>query len=87
MVKKNNIFNSEEQPIIFLHLTDIHLSKSRPSKSDGSLLFLSSILNYEPDFIAMTGDLADNFRGEYYWHRVGIQNDDDWNIIKLYKFI
>ena len=78
--KNNKSFNSDEQPTIFLHITDIHLSKSRPTKSDGSLLFLSSILNYEPDFITMTGDLADNFRGEYHWHRVGIQNDDDWNI-------
>jgi len=84
--KNNKSFNSDEQPTIFLHITDIHLSKSRPTKSDGSLLFLSSILNYEPDFITMTGDLADNFRGEYHWHRVGIQNDDDWNIYnKAYK--
>ena len=79
--KNTKSFNSNEEPKIFLHITDIHLSKTRPAKTDGSLLFLSSILNYEPDFIVMTGDLVDNFRGEFHWHRVGIQNDDDWNII------
>ena len=78
--KNTKSFNTNEEPTIFLHITDIHLSKTRPAKTDGSLLFLSSILNYEPDFIVMTGDLVDNFRGEFHWHRVGIQNDDDWNI-------
>ena len=73
-------FNSSEAPIIFLHLTDLHLSKTRPEKSDGSLLFVSSILNYNPNFIILTGDVVDNFRGEFHWHRVGIQNEDDWNI-------
>ena len=28
----------------------------------------------------MTGDIPDNFRGNYHWHRVGIQNEDDWDI-------
>ena len=78
--KTNKNFNSNEEPKIFLHLTDIHISKTRPAKSDGSLIFLSSILKYEPDFILLTGDIVDNFRGEFHWHRVGIQNDDDWNI-------
>ena len=78
--KNNKIFNSTSEPLIFLHLTDIHLSKSRPAKTDGALTFLTSILKYEPDFILLTGDIVDNFRGEYHWHRVGIQNDDDWNI-------
>ena len=73
-------FNSSEAPIIFLHITDLHLSKTRPEKSDGSLLFVSSILNYNPNFIILTGDVVDNFRGEFHWHRVGIQNGDDWNI-------
>ena len=80
--KTINNFHYDEKPTIFLHMTDIHLSKTRPSKSDGALLFLSSILNYEPDFIIMTGDVVDNFRGEFHWHRVGIQNIDDWNIYK-----
>ena len=78
--KNNKEFNSTSEPLIFLHLTDIHLSKSRPAKTDGALTFLTSILKYEPDFILLTGDIVDNFRGEYHWHRVGIQNDDDWNI-------
>ena len=78
--KNSKGFNFDEEPKVFLHLTDIHLSKTRPSKSDGSLIFLTTILNYEPNFIILTGDIVDNFRGYYYWHRVGIQNDDDWNI-------
>ena len=78
--KNTKSFDTNNEPTIFLHITDIHLSKTRPAKSDGSLLFLSSILNYEPNFIVMTGDLVDNFRGEFHWHRVGIQNNDDWNI-------
>ena len=79
-------FNSTSEPLIFLHLTDIHLSKTRPDKTDGALTFLTSILKYEPNFILLTGDIVDNFRGEFHWHRVGIQNDDDWNIyIKAFK--
>jgi len=40
--KNNKIFNSTSEPLIFLHLTDIHLSKSRPAKTDGALTFLTS---------------------------------------------
>ena len=40
----NKEFNSTSEPLIFLHLTDIHLSKSRPAKTDGALTFLTSIL-------------------------------------------
>ena len=78
--KNSEGFNSDEGPKLFLHLTDLHLSKTRPAKADGSLIFLTSILNYNPDFILLTGDVVDNFRGYYHWHRVGIQNDEDWNI-------
>ena len=31
-------FNSTSEPLIFLHLTDIHLSKTRPDKTDGALI-------------------------------------------------
>ena len=80
-ISKNiNNFDSNIEPSIFLHMTDLHLSKTRPSKSDGSLLFLTSILNYEPNFIILTGDVVDNFRGVFHWHRVGIQSKEDWNI-------
>ena len=80
-ISKNiNNFDSNIEPTIFLHMTDLHLSKTRPSKSDGSLLFLTSILNYEPNFIILTGDVVDNFRGVFHWHRVGIQSKEDWNI-------
>ena len=78
--KNDPAFKSNEEPLIFIHIADLHLSKSRPAKTDGALLFLTTILKYEPSFILMTGDIPDNFRGDYHWHRVGIQNEDDWNI-------
>ena len=81
-------FNPDEIPKIFLHITDTHLSKTRPEKTDGSLLFLNSLIKYNPDFIILTGDLVDNFKGKSRWHRVGIQNEEDWNIYnKEYKNI
>ena len=78
--KNDRAFKSNEEPLIFIHIADLHLSKSRPAKTDGALLFLTTILKYEPSFILMTGDIPDNFRGNYHWHRVGIQNEDDWDI-------
>ena len=73
-------FEQNEDPIIFFHLTDMHLSKTRPNKTENAIIFLNSFLKYEADFLLLTGDLVDNFRGYYHWHRVGIQNNDDWDI-------
>ena len=73
-------FNPNEIPKIFLHISDMHISNTRSEKTDGSLLFLNSLLNYNPDLIILTGDVVDNFKGKSRWHRVGIQNEEDWNI-------
>ena len=81
-------FNPNEIPKIFLHISDMHISNTRSEKTDGSLLFLNSLIKYNPDFIILTGDLVDNFKGKSRWHRVGIQNEEDWNIYnKEYKNI
>ena len=77
---KNSIksFNSNYMPKIFIHLTDIHISSENQKVLDGSLIFLTSILEYKPDFFLMTGDLADNLVGKY--SKTGGQNKEDWKI-------
>ena len=53
--KKAKSFNSDYTPEIFLHISDIHLTNNNPLRLDGSLIFLNSVLNYNPDLILLTG--------------------------------
>lgn len=78
--KKAKSFNSDYTPEIFLHISDIHLTNNNPLRLDGSLIFLNSVLNYNPDLILLTGDMVDNFKGKRNWARIGIQSNEDWVI-------
>ena len=70
--KTNALFDSDYTPKIFVHVTDIHISLSNVKKLDGSLIFLTSLLDYKPDCFLMTGDLVDNFN-----NKMGGQNLDE----------
>ena len=55
--KSKALFNSDYTPKIFIHTTDIHVSVSVVKRLDGTLIFLTSLLEYKPDLFLMTGDL------------------------------
>ena len=76
--KTNALFDSDYTPKIFVHITDIHISLSNVKKLDGSLIFLTSLLDYKPDCFLMTGDLVDNFN-----NKMGGQNLDEWKIYNI----
>ena len=73
--KSNALFDIDYTPKIFIHITDIHISVSSDKKLDGSLIFLTTLVEYKPDCFLMTGDLVDNFI-----HMMGGQNLDEWKI-------
>ena len=79
-------FDSDYNPQIFLHFSDIFLSEGTPRKSDVSLLLLKSFLDYNPDLILITGNVVDNYKGktEKGTLKPGCQSPDDWKLILIY---
>ena len=78
-------FDSDYNPQIFLHFSDIFLSEGSPRKSDVSLLFLKSFLDYNPDLILITGNVVDNYKGktEKGTLKPGCQSPDDWKLYNI----
>ena len=73
-------WNSDFVPIIFSHITDIHLSCFLKYKTDGSLIYLYEFFSkYKPDFILNSGDIVDNYESSF-WPKVGSQQIKDWEI-------
>ena len=73
--KSNFEFNND--PIILLHTTDIHISENRKQRTDGSSIFLMSLCEYNPDLVLLTGDYIDNVKkGD----NMGMQNLEEWKI-------
>ena len=80
----NTTFDSNYKPKIFLHFSDILLSKGLSYKLDGSLLFLNSFLNYKPDLILFTGNIVDNYKGKTENNiKPGCQSPEDWKIYNI----
>ena len=79
--KEAKPFNPNYEPKILYHLTDTHTNtNNRPSaKSNGSFIFLKSFINYKPDLILSTGDVADNFKDSSHFMKVGAQRKKDWD--------
>ena len=71
-------FNTNYNPKIFIHTTDIHCSSKIPERLDGSTIFLHSLYEYNPDFFLLTGDYVDNFSGKII--RLGKQMNNEWEI-------
>ena len=78
-------FDSDYNPKIFLHFSDIFLSQGLPRKLDSSLLFLKSFLEYKPDLILITGNVVDNYKGssEKSSIKPGCQSPEDWKIYNI----
>ena len=73
--KENLEFNQD--PIILLHTTDLHISLKRKGRTDGSTIFMMSLCEYNPDLVLMTGDYIDNFKKNQH---LGYQNLKEWKI-------
>ena len=79
IITSKNVTNFifEQDPIIMIHTTDIHISTTRMERTDGSSIFILSLCEYNPDIVLMTGDYVDNSKqGE----KMGIQNLEDWKM-------
>ena len=75
--KKIENFAFNQDPIIMIHITDIHISSTRMQRTDSSSIFIISLCEYNPDIFLMTGDYVDNTKqGEY----MGMQNLEDWKM-------
>jgi len=76
--KKGLEFNQD--PIIFIHTTDIHISINRKERTDGSSIFMMSLIEYNPDLFLLTGDYVDNVKQG---QRLGCQNLEEWKIYNI----
>ena len=75
--KEVSNYEFNQDPIIFIHTTDLHMSINRQHRTDGSSIFLRSLCEYNPDIFLLTGDYVDNVKkGE----KLGQQNLEEWKI-------
>ena len=75
--KNSTNFIFDQDPIIMIHTTDIHISTTRMERTDSSSIFIMSLCEYNPDIVLMTGDYVDNNKqGE----KMGMQNLEDWKM-------
>ena len=73
----NQIFNSNYNPKIFIHVTDIHCTLIKSQRLDGSTVLLNSLYEYKPDLFLLTGDYVDNYQKPM---RLGGQVEIEWKI-------
>ena len=78
--KSNNIsWNSTSDPLIFTHISDIHITFLNDIKKYEELFKAAKDLN--ASFHLLTGDLVDNYKKRHF-PKVGKQNIKDWEIYK-----
>ena len=77
----NKIFDSNYLPKILIHTTDLHITRNKQNRLDGSTIFVTSLLEYKSDSFLMTGDIVDNWLGKR--NSVGGQNEEDWKIYNI----
>jgi len=80
--KDPNVWNSEYNPKIFMHMSDIHISFYLGYRTNGSIDYFSEFLDFNPDFIINSGDVVDSYE-ESNWPKVGSQ----WLEIGIYIII
>ena len=72
-------FEFKQDPLIFIHTTDLHISVNKKERTDASSIILVSLCEYNPDLFLLTGDYVDNFKKNF---RFGMQNSEEWKIYK-----
>ena len=74
-----NEWNSSSNPIIFTHISDIHITNFDKSKKNRDLFETAKELN--ANFHLLTGDLGDNYPKRHF-PKVGKQQYKDWRLYK-----
>ena len=74
-------FNKEKDPIIYTHVSDIHLSACEPLKVINTKLLLKQMKKYKVNFHIISGDIVDNY-GEENWPKIGRQIKEDWELFQ-----
>lgn len=75
----NTYFKKDNDPIIFAHLTDIHVNRLSSESLNIFHTAISELNSISPDFIVFTGDLVDNF-DSHNIPRFTDQYEEDWKI-------
>ena len=79
--KQKKEWNSNYIPLIFAHITDVHISSFQSIKTDSSLIYLEEFFNkYKPDFVLSTGDIVDNYETMYKFTKLGSQSLLEWEL-------
>ena len=69
-----------QDPLIMIHLTDIHISVNKKERTDGSSILMMSLIEYNPDLFLLTGDLVDNVKTG---QDLGCQNLEEWKMYNM----
>ena len=78
---KNHVFNYSEDPLVFSHVTDVHISAYEPLKIVNSRALFKELMFYRTNFTLFTGDLVDSYPKQN-WPRIGKQVHKDWLLWK-----
>ncbi|EAX93571.1 Ser/Thr protein phosphatase, putative [Trichomonas vaginalis G3] len=86
----NNKFNSSEDPSLFIHMTDTHVSSSKQNNNINYNNALNFSKRYNHTAIVNSGDLVDDwtFPGKtsaYLGTRIAIQNENDYKLLRNFK--
>lgn len=77
-------WSHEEDPLVFTHVTDVHLAASEPFKIVNTLHLLNYMKYYNVSFHLISGDMVDDY-GKKDWPKIGRQIPEDWEMWK--KFV
>lgn len=72
-------FNKSFDPIIFAHVSDVHINSFNPQSVQSFKKTFNSIKFFSPEFVILTGDIVDNYNSLSF-PRYGEQNEASWQI-------
>ena len=80
-LKEKHHFDLIEEPLIFSHLTDIHLSLVKPDRTELLRKMLDKIKEYKVNMNIFTGDYVHNYEKKLF-PKVGSQVLKDWVLLQ-----
>lgn len=75
------IFDKNEEPLIYSHITDIHLKKVMPNRIKKIRQLFKKLKNYKIDFNRFTGDLVHNYQ-KLKFPKIDVQVLEDWMLFR-----
>lgn len=72
-------YNSSKDPVVFAHLTDIHINRLTPASVESFQHTVSLLKMYHPDFVVISGDITDNYEPPSN-PRYGDEIEENWQI-------